>query len=92
VVRRPRGKVVHADLKGIAKRLECSKSTHQDRITPDPPYLWLSIMAIVEAVDWTGAFNRWTLGVMLNEMPDGKIPSDPRFPEEIHSASGYIET
>jgi hypothetical protein len=38
-------------------------------------------------VDLTEARTRWTLGVLL----DGKLPGDPAFPGEIHSASGYIE-
>jgi hypothetical protein len=50
VVRGPRGKIVHTDLKAIAMRLETSKAPHQDRITPDPPYLQSWTMAIVEAV------------------------------------------
>jgi hypothetical protein len=46
--------------------------------------LWTSVCV---HVDLTEARNRWTLGVLL----DGKLPGDPAFPAEIHSASGYIE-
>jgi RNA polymerase sigma factor (TIGR02999 family) len=32
------------------------------------------------------------LAAVLDETPDGMLPSDPAFPGEIQSASGYIET
>lgn len=50
-VRRPRGKVVHANLHAITMRLATSEAQDQKRVTTDPPYPLLWTMAIVEAGD-----------------------------------------